>query len=1152
MVRTRLTTWQLAAAALLLPLAALAQYPSALVGFNDSPIDDPGTAQEMFRQPQFSGTTSRFVLANVTGYDNNAAYRASGLQTEGAAALEVFFKWTDPADPNAWLRLTTFDGPVRPNPALHTGGKVRFKLTNRSELFAGRIGICLGIRESGVEVAQLANGGTVGPIEWVGVSGAVTDPNGVPLRPLPLAYLDPSPVPYTLEFNLATGQVKVNGAAVGSGIAGFTGNGVFDVAPPRGTFEHIAFVNDPADGAQLIDVAIDELQFEAPAPDPTPAPTIIGPVFSNSASVQVLCIPTATAAELYLNGGAVGSQVPVAGVATFSPLSLTVGDIITARQTANGLVSPLSSPVVVFAPGTALADDFDLYLDQSDLELIWSQSDPANARRVLLGSGGAASCDNFVREDATASTTVSRLYYNLGTVNGTDAQPLVVTYRFRHQGASGNTRCRFELTPALSPVFGAVGFAFSNGVGGEWANQYTTMTRAPSGSVINGYLSDYFGYDYALSGIPRTDGVWHEMQIKVKSTTVDFYVDGVLANPLDPNDGTPLFPGGVPRVNNDAFSYVVIGVGYGTNSTVCEYDNVSVTLGNTPIPFGPPNAVAAPTLPAQLLPGATSITIGGVLAGASQVEVLANGAVIGAVNNPAPGDVVVNVAALTNGQVIAARQTVGGVTSCASAGVTAAVPAPTVFSLLAPEQTTVQVVNVLEGVAQVVKVYRYISADQVQLLGSVANPLVEPVDVTVPPLVAGQFISATQTVAGVESPLAAPVEVRDPGILGGWIETSPVPFGSTGHRVVYHNGYVYCLGGRTNQTNAATYAVKNCYYAKVNQDGSLAPWASTTPLPRATAAHGAAVVNGRIYVWGGWTEFYPTVNFCYYTDPDPTTGAITSWTESLVTIPDNTGNGQDQMDSFGNGMLAVGNHLYIINGEDNSGGLNNTVFVSTLTPTGDYGPWTLTTPTPDTGSWFHGTAVVHGTTQDYFYRVAANFGGTYEDDTVAATVNANGTLNDWVEMEAKLPDGRYEFANYVVDNKWIFAVSGLKVSTVQNTTFYTTVNPDDGTLAEWVTGIPYPLTLGRNAGISYKIGGRHYFLVVSGGPYARTGIRDPRCFYTMVGNYLDMQGVAAFQACYNPTVVPSGACQQNADLNFDQTIDADDLPELVEYFVGPK
>ena len=64
------------------PLLLWAQYPSELVGFNGPPIDDPDTAKEMFQIPQFSGTTSGFIIANSSGaYDHNAAYRAAGLHT---------------------------------------------------------------------------------------------------------------------------------------------------------------------------------------------------------------------------------------------------------------------------------------------------------------------------------------------------------------------------------------------------------------------------------------------------------------------------------------------------------------------------------------------------------------------------------------------------------------------------------------------------------------------------------------------------------------------------------------------------------------------------------------------------------------------------------------------------------------------------------------------------------------------------------------------------------------------------------------------------------------------------------------------------------------------------------------------------------------
>lgn len=114
-------------------LTALAQYPSEIVGFNSAPIDDPNASQEMFRIPQTSGTTSAYLVANSSGlFDENWAYRGSGYQTEGAAALRVSFSWADVNNYDSWVRLTTNAGALRPNPALHTEGKVRFKLSNIS------------------------------------------------------------------------------------------------------------------------------------------------------------------------------------------------------------------------------------------------------------------------------------------------------------------------------------------------------------------------------------------------------------------------------------------------------------------------------------------------------------------------------------------------------------------------------------------------------------------------------------------------------------------------------------------------------------------------------------------------------------------------------------------------------------------------------------------------------------------------------------------------------------------------------------------------------------------------------------------------------------------------------------------------------------
>ena len=337
--------------------AAFAQFPSEVVGFNGPPIDDEATSQEMFRVPEFSGSTVGFIIPNDAGqFNQNAAFRASGLQTEGAAALEVLWRWIDPADSAAWVRLSTFNGPGgRPNPSLHTLGKVRFKITNRSELFNGDVGVVLGIRETGENVPQLDDGGTIGNIEWVGATGVVTDPNsGAPLRPIPALIVQTGPAAVNVEFNLATGNVTLNGVSQGGGIFGFTGDGVMNAPNDRGVLEHIAFINLAADPAVLIDVAIDELQFEATVPDPVLPPTVVAPIIADDNQVTVTDLLLTVNRVTLLRDGFEFDFIDVANnddVVFNLPAGqeAVTGEAFTATQRdgVTGLTSDESDPVVV-------------------------------------------------------------------------------------------------------------------------------------------------------------------------------------------------------------------------------------------------------------------------------------------------------------------------------------------------------------------------------------------------------------------------------------------------------------------------------------------------------------------------------------------------------------------------------------------------------------------------------------------------------------------------------------------------------------------------------------------------------------------------------------------------------------------------------------
>jgi len=400
---------------------ATAQYFSELVGFNGPPINDPATCQEMFRIPEFSPTTVGFIVPNDPGqYNNNAAYRSSALKTEGAAGLYVRWIWDNLSDPDSWLRFTTSNGPLRPNPTVHLQGKVRFKIINRSQLVYGRVSVCLGIRETDVLVPMMSNGGIVGPIEWVGVNttpnGITAGPNwivetlaagddiqvypvgtdiqqlGLPsgtaviepgpngvidttpggddqLRwgyyigangdrvPIPVVTLAPSPNPYTLEFNLATGQVRVGTGPWQGGTTGFTGDGILSTPTNRGVFEHIAFVNKETGGNGVVELGIDELRFEAPEPDPVMPPTVVSPIIHGDQTITVTGLQYGVDVvqllehhQVILTRNVTSTEDVVFNLLTELGRTAQYGEVYSAIQIVDGVASPESTPVAVL-PG---------------------------------------------------------------------------------------------------------------------------------------------------------------------------------------------------------------------------------------------------------------------------------------------------------------------------------------------------------------------------------------------------------------------------------------------------------------------------------------------------------------------------------------------------------------------------------------------------------------------------------------------------------------------------------------------------------------------------------------------------------------------------------------------------------------------------------
>jgi hypothetical protein len=709
--------------------STLAQPPfvSNLTGFEEFEVG-PVTGNVIWRDPLISGTTVRYNQGEppgssgiepdgIFGYEPDPDLPWSVSQVvewahyEGSKSYEIYFDWGNPADTNAWpdppdtgtndfVRCTTFGANYFDRPSVHLGGKIKFRISvvaydedyfvEGNEVEASIL-LVAGIRETGSDLAQGETDTAGGDIEWVYPDGTLADgfippnTNGpLPLPPYPgglrihsINHWPPNPA------NNDDWQLVVIDLGDPEAIRGFAndstppetaGDGLLNAATwgvgdgvNRGSLESLSFTNDSTDTTgKFFFIYIDNVVLESPEPDP---PVIRTPVTDADTNVLVDCTVGATEAELFIDDISAGTTVPDGnGLATFSPLTLTAGEILRARQTVANLVSGFSAAVMVTSATMPLAESFDAYASQTELEEVWGQTAPANELKFLLTTGSASSCENFVVSDYEAGAAVSRLYRDVGNVNGTDEAPLWVTYRFKHVGEPDplyGSRMRFELTSSLTRAYGALGFAFTNGVGGQWATQYTSMTNSPI-PVIEGYVSDYFNYDYALTGVERDPGVWHKMQIEVKTDVVNFYIDDQLANPITTN-GDPIWPDGVPRVNNNDFRYVILGTGYSDNGPAMMYDDISITIGDTELPFGAP-APPAPTITGFLVPNLTTVSLD-VDTNASLVEVFADGGPtpIGSQAGPFPtGTADVTVSALSAGAAITARQTIDGEPSCQS------------------------------------------------------------------------------------------------------------------------------------------------------------------------------------------------------------------------------------------------------------------------------------------------------------------------------------------------------------------------------------------------------------------------------------------------------------------------------------------------------
>lgn len=88
--------------------------------------------------------------------------------------------------------------------------------------------------------------------------------------------------------------------------------------------------------------------------------------------------------------------------------------------------------------------------------------------------------------------------------------------------------------------------------------------------------------------------------------------------------------------------------------------------------------------------------------------------------------------------------------------------------------------------------------------------------------------------------------IAEDGTIGGWTPGPALPSPRFHHPSVYHDGWVYIVGGQ-----GAAEAEADVFAARLGRDGRLGAWQRLRPLPEPRSHHAVVIDHDAVYVIGG-------------------------------------------------------------------------------------------------------------------------------------------------------------------------------------------------------------------------------------------------------------------------------------------------------------
>ena len=159
-------------------------------------------------------------------------------------------------------------------------------------------------------------------------------------------------------------------------------------------------------------------------------------------------------------------------------------------------------------------------------------------------------------------------------------------------------------------------------------------------------------------------------------------------------------------------------------------------------------------------------------------------------------------------------------------------------------------------------------------------------------------------------------KLNSDGSTGAWITNAnalPATRRFINHSAVVANGYVYVLGGESGGITQST-----VYYAKLNSDGSTGTWSTNSnSLPIKRRGASAAVVNGYVYVLGGYDDAFGAAYTTVYYAKINSDGSIGAFSTDINALP---------AVRYAQGTVAANGYVYVVGGANSATTPQSTVY----------------------------------------------------------------------------------------------------------------------------------------------------------------------------------------------------------------------------------